>query len=129
MTPLGSAVLPSSHTSASRTASVTAVGVSAGRAGVGADRLHRRLLGDVPVDRSGLAGQQVAELVQHRAQVGLAALGALTAARHVEPEPEGLRTAWLAHPFTLTAKMEHVTVTEPRVRRGRSARSDGSRSR
>src|SRR5438309_3848746 len=63
--------------------------------------------------------------MQHRAQVRLAA-GAFAAAGHVEAEPERLRTAWLAHTFTLTAKMETVTVTEPRVRRGRSARSEGS---
>jgi len=44
--------------------------------------------------------------VQHGSQIRLAAAGTLAATGHVETEPERLRTAWLTHPFTLTAKMD-----------------------
>jgi hypothetical protein len=81
-------------------------GVGPGRAGIGTDRLHGRLLRDGPVDRPALAGQQVAELVQHRSEVGDALVTGPAIAGQVEAESERLRRAWFAHGFTLTVKME-----------------------
>ena len=82
------------------------VGFGAGGAGVRADRLHRRLFGDVPVDRPALPGQQVAELVQHRAEIWLSLPAGLAATWQVEAEAERLLGAWVRHPFTLTVKMD-----------------------
>src|SRR3954452_20334055 len=91
-------------------------GVGTGRACVGADHGQRRLLREVPVDRTRLAGHQVAELAEHRAEVwDVAAFAAGGAAGKSEGE--------LAHPATVDREDEDMAGPAKRVRRGRSAAS------
>src|SRR5207302_1356700 len=91
-------------------------GVGGRGAGVGADDRHGRLPGERPVDRTRLAGHEVAELAEHRAEVGdVAALA--TAAPGVAGETEGD----LAHLATVDREDEDMAAAAKPVRRGRSA--------